>query len=293
MPTNTQSKWQEPIKVLALTLALTGLTSTTAQAVGTDEELTTREVSVEVASAVVDAGAPASTGAAEVKDSTAGVSTVIPDTTTSMTIPGADVTGTTSSSTVVSGAGSSQAAVQEVGEDGKRVAFIVNSASDPTNYTLKFAGASALTQAEDGSIMVLDAEGNVDAVIAKPWAKDANGTDVPTSYEINGTNLTQVVDHRTGAFTYPVTADPWARHWWGISIYLNRSQTNNVMFGSAAAIAPSLYIPEPAVSKAVAAALAVFSGYANWIYNRGGCLAMHRSWSGQAWVWHYYGGSCR
>ena len=68
---------------------------------------------------------------------------------------------------------------------------------------------------------------------------------------------------------------------------------DNVMFGAAGAAAAGSYIPEPSVSKAVVAILAVFSGYAGWAYNRGGCLAVHRSWTGQYWVWHYYGGSCR
>ena len=255
--------------------------------------LTTREVATEVATAVATEGQPASTGAAEVIDTKAGVATALPGSSTSIVIPGGDVAGTTRSSTVIEGAGNSQAAVQDVGNDGKRVAFIINGANDPTRYQLSFAGASSLATAQDGSTMVIGPDGDVDAVVEVPWAKDANGVDVPTRYEISGTTLTQVVDHKTESYAYPITADPWARHWWGISVNLNRRQTNNVMFGAAGAAAASLYIPEPSVSKAVAAILAVFSGYAGWAYNRGGCLAVHRSWTGQYWVWHYYGGSCR
>ena len=42
--------------------------------------------------------------------------------------------------------------------------------------------------------------------IAKPWAKDNNGKDLPTSYSVNGNNLRQTIDF-TGA-VFPVTADP-------------------------------------------------------------------------------------
>ena len=49
---------------------------------------------------------------------------------------------------------------------------------------------------------------------------------------------------------------------------------DNVMFGAAGAAAAGSYIPGPSVGKAVAAILAVFSGYAGWAYNRGGCLAV-------------------
>jgi hypothetical protein len=45
--------------------------------------------------------------------------------------------------------------------------------------------------------------------LAAPWAKDANGRDVPTHYEVAGTTVTQVVEHRANDFAYPIVADPW------------------------------------------------------------------------------------
>lgn len=51
------------------------------------------------------------------------------------------------------------------------------------------------------------------AVIAAPWAVDANGAAVGTSYELDGQTLTQVLDiDETTAF--PVVADPSAAFWW-------------------------------------------------------------------------------
>lgn len=44
--------------------------------------------------------------------------------------------------------------------------------------------------------------------IAAPWARDATGRAVPTRYEIRGSTLVQVVEHRGGNVSYPVVADP-------------------------------------------------------------------------------------
>ena len=50
------------------------------------------------------------------------------------------------------------------------------------------------------------------ATIAAPWATDANGKQVATYYQINGTGITQVIETNAST-TYPVTADPsWV--WW-------------------------------------------------------------------------------
>lgn len=45
--------------------------------------------------------------------------------------------------------------------------------------------------------------------LAAPWAKDGNGTDVPTRFSVNGNTVLQVVSHRAGKFAYPIVADPW------------------------------------------------------------------------------------
>ena len=46
------------------------------------------------------------------------------------------------------------------------------------------------------------------ASVNVPWAVDTNGTKVPTHFEINGTELTQVIKHKGGNFTYGITTDP-------------------------------------------------------------------------------------
>jgi len=44
--------------------------------------------------------------------------------------------------------------------------------------------------------------------IAAPWARDASGRDVPTFYQIDGTTLVLLVEHRGGDWAYGITADP-------------------------------------------------------------------------------------
>lgn len=61
---------------------------------------------------------------------------------------------------------------------------------------------------ETGSIIVHDADGSISSVIAPPWAYDAEGTEVPTWFEIEDGHVYQYVDHLSRQFAYPVVADP-------------------------------------------------------------------------------------
>lgn len=62
---------------------------------------------------------------------------------------------------------------------------------------------------EDGLPVVTDADGNVETYAGEAWAVDAEGNEVPTYYEIEGSTLTQVVDHAgVDEGAYPVVADP-------------------------------------------------------------------------------------
>ncbi|WP_420623179.1 hypothetical protein [Candidatus Poriferisodalis sp.] len=71
------------------------------------------------------------------------------------------------------------------------------------------AGHSAELQ-PDGSVKFFDDDGNEAGAVLAPWALDSLGESVATSYRLDGTTLTQTIDHE-GA-TYPVVADPtWVR----------------------------------------------------------------------------------
>lgn len=82
------------------------------------------------------------------------------------------------------------------------------------------------------------------------------------------------------------------RRWYGADLYLNRNETNNLMAGAGiAGIAAAM--PEPALSKIVAASLGAYVVYANWVYNRGGCMKFRVTYTGGVYPAHYFGGYCR
>lgn len=88
-------------------------------------------------------------------------------------------------------------------------------------FPLALPTGAVLVAADDGSAAIVDSSGHEVAAIAAPWAKDAAGRAVPTSYRLDGSTLIQVVEHE-GA-TYPVVADP--SFTWGIRRGLTRSRT--------------------------------------------------------------------
>lgn len=86
-------------------------------------------------------------------------------------------------------------------------------AGSPTEYAFPFEmpGGSSLQLQPSGAVFVNDATGLPAAMLDVPWAFDANGAPVPTSFRVEGSTVVQVVD--TSAVTaYPVVADP--DFWW-------------------------------------------------------------------------------
>ncbi len=89
------------------------------------------------------------------------------------------------------------------------VLLVIDSAEAATEYQFKGAvppGYSAELQL-DGSVRFLDSDGNEAGGIMKPWAHDSNGTEVSTSYRLDGDTLIQTIKHQDAA--HPVIADPW------------------------------------------------------------------------------------
>ncbi len=66
---------------------------------------------------------------------------------------------------------------------------------------------------DGGGAIVLNDDGTV--ALAVPWAVDANGTKIATEFQVNGSTLTQQVDHSSvDDVAYPVVADPiWLSPW--------------------------------------------------------------------------------
>lgn len=99
------------------------------------------------------------------------------------------------------------ATVREAGS--VQITTVIEDASAPSEYAypVDLPAGAHLSLHEDGSVSVLSAEGELVAIVDVPWARDASGASVPTSYRINGSTLTQIVQHQGAA--YPVVADPW------------------------------------------------------------------------------------
>lgn len=107
---------------------------------------------------------------------------------------------------VYAGDGAVDVAVQGT-DTGVRVQTVLADASAPSRFTYVF----------DGLVPVLNANGTVDLYaesdgisvsvghLDKPWARDARGRAVATSYRVEGDSVIQTVGR---ASAYPVVADP-------------------------------------------------------------------------------------
>ncbi|WP_162793307.1 hypothetical protein [Streptomyces globosus] len=125
--------------------------------------------------------------------------------------------------------------------------------------TLKNADAQTTQRFDlglpEGATLVADGAGGYDIVtsaggagavarghIDAPWAKDANGKAVPTSYSLDGHTLVQTIE--TGPDTaYPVVADP--HYTWGIisgTVYFNKNETKVLALGGTVVS----WLPHPA-----------------------------------------------
>ncbi len=93
---------------------------------------------------------------------------------------------------------------------GARALVNIESEAAPERFNFPVGGdAARLEMTQEGGVTVYNAADETLGVIAPAWARDANGVAVPTHYEIDGTTLTQVVQHKGGNYAYGITADPW------------------------------------------------------------------------------------
>lgn len=98
-------------------------------------------------------------------------------------------------------------------EDGSvRVQTVIDTPATPHEfaYPLTLPAGASLSLTDDGGVIAIDADGVFLARVRAPWARDAQGDKVATSYRIDGNTIVQTVatvaDQRC-----PVVADPWLR----------------------------------------------------------------------------------
>lgn len=116
------------------------------------------------------------------------------------------------------------------GDGSVQILTTIDSADAPMQYAYEVeAGVGGgLVITEDGGVDVIGPDGWVVGRIESPWAVDAHGKEVPTSFRVVGNQLTQVVAHGE-EFAYPIVADPkFTQTWWNQTLYFNRKETNQV-----------------------------------------------------------------
>jgi hypothetical protein len=174
----------------------------------------------------------------------------------------------------------------QVLDDGVRSLVVIDEAAAPTAYDYEFSGAVAdLALDEDGGVVLFNAAGDGVGHVAAPWARDVNGREIPTWFVIDGTTLTQIVDHRLDDIEYPVIADPTvSRQWWGNRIRFNRSETLRIASG-AAGCAGVLGLVPTIPTKVVSGSCTVIAAYAFNLRAWGKCLQLNLHWSGTHNLW--------
>lgn len=153
-------------------------------------------------------------------------------------------------------------AVQPTTDGGARALVTLKDASAPTEqkFALRLPQGARVLPDGSGGYKIVKPSGDGIAVtagtIAAPWAKDANGNPVATSYTLDGDTLVQRVETNSDT-AFPVVADP--KFTWGNvtgTAYLTRAETKDIaIYGSTAAIAVGALPPPLNVLYRVNAAL--------------------------------------
>ncbi|WP_367141165.1 MULTISPECIES: hypothetical protein [Streptomyces] len=131
----------------------------------------------------------------------------------SITLPGTqDVAGAKAgkNTTVYPGAAkATDLAIQPTTDGGIRALAVLKDASAPREqrYDIGLPDGARLVKLNTGAVAAIAKNGTFLGGFATPWAKDARGNPVPTSYRIDGNTLIQSVQ-TTDSTAFPVVADP-------------------------------------------------------------------------------------
>ena len=164
-------------------------------------------------------------------------------------------------------------AIQAAADGSTRFLSILESRDAPERYEYTFDGVD-LQLLDDGSVLTTH-RGAIVGVIQAAWALDANGSPVPTHYEVEGSTLTQVVSHRQGEYAYPVTADPTLSFGWRMYWTLSATEQRYLTVAGAAGGGGALCSATGALACGVATAAAAV--IIQWINERGSICKAPRS----------------
>lgn len=114
--------------------------------------------------------------------------------------------------------------------DGTQTLIEIPSVDSPSEYRfpLDIPGDGEAVLLDDGSVALFASNGDPLGGFHIPWAYDANGNELPTSFRLEGDTLVQTVD-LTSATAFPVIADPdRGTEWWGSWTRYTKAETKNI-----------------------------------------------------------------
>jgi hypothetical protein len=166
---------------------------------------------------------------------------------------------------------STSLAVQPLEADGFRALIVIEDEKAPSSFRFPVklpAGAHLETQ-EDGTVNIIDGNGKPAGHFDVPWAVDSTGAAVPTSLEVQGHTIVQVVEHSQN---YPVVADPhYTWGWISGTVYFNKSETIKFAAGAWAVTAWANWAPPP-FGQILASLAAYIALVASWAAADGRCV---------------------
>ena len=100
---------------------------------------------------------------------------------------------------------------------GVEIFDLLRSIDSPESLRFQFGlpAGSQLRPLAGGGAEVVDTEGKSSILIPAPWARDAQGTSVPVTTQVQGNQLVLEVAHREADFAYPIVVDPTIYQDWG------------------------------------------------------------------------------
>ena len=100
---------------------------------------------------------------------------------------------------------------------GVEIFDLLRSIDSPESLRFQFElpAGSQLRPIAGGGAEIVDSEGKSSMLIPAPWARDAQGTTVPVTTQVQGNQLVLEVSHREADFAYPIVVDPTIYQDWG------------------------------------------------------------------------------
>ncbi|MEY4230020.1 MAG: hypothetical protein RLZZ362_869 [Actinomycetota bacterium] len=164
-------------------------------------------------------------------------------------------------------------AAQPAPDGGMRALVVIDGPQAPTEFrfSIDLPAGGYLELQSDGAVNVADGDGMPAGHFDAPWAVDAQGGSVPTSYRLEGNDLIQTVEHSTN---YPVVADPnYTWGWVSGTVYYTRAETRSMKTASAGGVIAAGLCAYFGAATLGAACVLSAAFWAQWNYVAGNAYA--------------------